>query len=280
MWSARHRILAIGGWLLFVVLATALSTQIGTRTASDVEQGHGDSGRADRIIAEAGFPVTPATEMVIIQRGTAAQRVVAADDVTRSLRGVGPVASPVVSPDGASTLVAFTLPGDPETAKDRVRPALDAVAAVQERHPQLYIAQGGPASSELLFGDALDDGLNQLALLSIPVTLGVLLVAFGAVVAALLPVALSITAILAAAGLLAAASRLAPTTDATMHVMVAIGLAVGVDYCLFYIRRERDERRDGADPHRALVIAAQTSGRSVWVRAHRDPGDGRHVPHP
>lgn len=84
-------------------------------------------------------------------------------------------------------------------------------------------------------------------------------------VAALLPVALAIMSVVAAIGLMAVASRFAPAVDETTHVMLLIGLAVGVDYCLFYIRRERDERRKGADPHRALVIAAQTSGRSIWV---------------
>jgi putative drug exporter of the RND superfamily len=265
VWSTRHRALAIGGWLAFVVLVTVISMQLGTREASDVDQGHGESGRADRIVAEAGFPVRPATEMVIIQRGTPTERATAATEVARAVQGIGPVTAPIVSPDGASTLVTFAVPGDPETAKDRVQPARDAVTVVQQRHPGLFLAQGGDASSDLLIGDALEDGLNRLGLLSIPVTLGILLVAFGAVVAALLPVALSITAIVAAFGLLAAVSRLAPTVDATTHVMLAIGLAVGVDYCLFYIRRERDERRNGADPHRALVIAAQTSGRSVWV---------------
>ncbi len=265
VWSARHRTLAILGWIAFVVLVTVVSGQIGTRAASDVDYGHGDSARAERIIADAGFPVTPATEMVVIQRGTPEQRAAAAADVSRSISPIGPVAEPIVSPDGASTLVTFTLPGDPETAGDRVRPALDAVAAVQDRHPGLYVAEAGDASADLLIGDALDEGLSTLGLLSIPVTLGILLVAFGAVVAALLPVGLAVTAIVAAAGLLAFASRLTPAVDATLHVMLMIGLAVGVDYCLFYIRRERDERRNGADPHRALMIAAQTSGRSVWV---------------
>jgi RND superfamily putative drug exporter len=136
---------------------------------------------------------------------------------------------------------------------------------VQARHPSLYIAEAGDASADKLIGDELDKGLARLSLLSIPVTLGILLVAFGAVVAALLPVALAVTAVVAAMGLLALASRLAPTVDTTMHVMLLVGLAVGVDYCMFYIRRERDERVAGADPHRALVIAAQTSGRSIWV---------------
>ncbi|WP_199514997.1 MMPL family transporter [Nucisporomicrobium flavum] len=265
VWSARHRTLAILGWIAFVVGVTVLSGQLGTREAGEADMGHGESGRADRIVEQAGFPVRPAGEMVIIQ---GADRKAAVADVARTLKArpeVAEVADALTSEDGASTLVPFTLKGDPETAKDRVQPVLDAVAGVQARHAGLYVAEAGDASGDKLIGDALDEGLTRLSLLSIPITLGILLVAFGAVVAALLPVGLAVTAVVAAIGLLAGASRLAPATDSTMHVMLLVGLAVGVDYCLFYIRRERDERRKGADPHRALVVAAQTSGRSIWV---------------
>ncbi|MFI5935076.1 MMPL family transporter [Actinoplanes sp. NPDC051494] len=265
VWSARHRTLAILGWVAFVAGVTVLSGQLGTVEAVDSETGHGESARADRIVAAAGFPERPAGEMVLIQGG---KRTAAVADVTRTLRDraeVADVGEPVVSPDKNSTLVSFTMTGDPETAKDRVQPLLDAVAQVQDRHPELYVAEAGDASGDKLIGDSLDEGLSRLGLLSLPITLGILLVAFGAVVAALLPVALAVTAVAGAAGLLAVASRWVPTVDTTMHVMLLVGLAVGVDYCLFYIRRERDERRKGADPHRALVIAAQTSGRSIWV---------------
>ncbi|PRY29594.1 MMPL family transporter [Pseudosporangium ferrugineum] len=265
VWSARHRTLAILGWIAFVVGVTILSGHLGLREASAGDQGHGESGRADRIVEQAGFPVRPAAEMVIVQ---GAGRDAAVKDATRTLEArpeVATVAAPLVSPDRTSTLVSFTLKGDPETAKDRVQPVLDAVAGVQGRHPGLYVAEAGDASGDKLIGDSLDEGLNRLSMLSIPITLGILLVAFGAVVAALLPVGLAVTAVVAAVGLLAGASRLVPAVDTTMHVMLLVGLAVGVDYCLFYIRRERDERRLGADPHRALVIAAQTSGRSIWV---------------
>ncbi|MEU4219776.1 MMPL family transporter [Actinoplanes sp. NPDC026623] len=265
LWSARHRTVAILGWIAFVVGITIASGQIGTLEASNSDQGHGESGRADRIVEQAGFPVRPAGEMVLVQ-GADRDRAVA--DVTRTLTGragVAGVADPLVSPDGGSTLVPFTMSGDPETAKDRVLPLLDAVAEVRGRHPGLLIAEAGDASGDKLIGDSLDEGLTRLSMLSIPVSLGILLVAFGAVVAAVLPVGLAVTAVVAAIGLLAGASRFAPTVDATMHVMLLVGLAVGVDYCLFYIRRERDERRNGADPHRALVIAAQTSGRSIWI---------------
>ncbi|MEU4694426.1 MMPL family transporter [Actinoplanes sp. NPDC023714] len=268
MWSARHRVLAILGWIAFVAATVVLSSQVATIEANYALAGHGESGRADRIVEEAGFPVSPAGEMVLIQNRDGSDRVTAAEEVTLALSsvpGVGDVQKPIESPDGRSTLITFDIAGDPETAGERVGPALEAVAGVQAAHPDLYIAEAGDASGDKLIGDELESGLTRLSLLSIPVTLGILLIAFGAVVAALLPVALAIMSVVAAIGLMALASRFAPVVDETTHVMLLIGLAVGVDYCLFYIRRERDERRKGADPHRALVIAAQTSGRSIWV---------------
>ncbi|MEU4164359.1 MMPL family transporter [Actinoplanes sp. NPDC026670] len=268
IWSARHRALAILGWIAFVIATVVLSAQIGTRQADEGTAGHGDSGDADRIVAAAGFPEQPAGEMVLIQNRAGTDRVAAAEEVTRALgtvRDVIDVQAPIESLDGRSTLITFSIAGDAETAEERVGPAMDAVARVQSAHPELYVAEAGSASADQLVSEELDGGLNRLGMLSIPVTLGILLVAFGAVVAAFLPVLLAIMSVVAAIGLMAAASRYAPAVDETTHVMLLIGLAVGVDYCLFYIRRERDERRRGADPHRALTIAAQTSGRSIWV---------------
>jgi RND superfamily putative drug exporter len=237
MWSARHRALAIVGWLVFVVGVTVLSGQLGTLEASGTDQGHGESQRAERIIDAAGFPVRPAGEMVIVK---GAEREGAVAEVVRALEGraeVAEVSKPVVSADGQASLVSFTMTGDPETAQERVQPLLDTVAGVQARHPGLYVAEAGDASVDKMFSDTLDEGLSRLSMLSIPVTLGILLVAFGAVVAAFIPVGLALTAIVAAIGLLAGASRLAPTVDTTQHVLLLVGLAVGVDYCLFYIRR-------------------------------------------
>ncbi|GIF15241.1 MMPL family transporter [Actinoplanes teichomyceticus] len=268
LWSARHRMLAILGWIAFVAGTVVLSGQLGTREASFADQGSGDSGRAEKIVEGAGFPERPAGEMVLIQSRAGSDRGPATAEVSRTLSGLSDVTDvqpPIQSPDGRSTLIAFSISGDPATAKDRVGPALDAVARVQSGHPDLFIAEAGDASGDKLIGDELEAGLSRLSMLSIPVTLGILLVAFGAVVAALLPVGLAVTAVVAAIGLMAAGSRLAPTVDATSHVMLLVGLAVGVDYCLFYIRRERDERRAGAGPDRALMIAAQTSGRSIWI---------------
>ena len=107
--------------------------------------------------------------------------------------------------------------------------------------------------------------LHRAELLSFPITLVVLLIAFGAVVAALLPLGLATMAILAAGGLVAFTSRLSGVTVQATSVMLLIGLAVGVDYSMFYVKRQREERAAGRPVLDAIETAAATSGRSVLI---------------
>ncbi|MDQ7907238.1 MMPL family transporter [Phytohabitans sp. ZYX-F-186] len=271
--SARHRATAIGGWLLFVVLATALSAVIGTIGAEDSDYGNGESKRAAQIVDAAGFPER-AGEMVIVQSGTltadstefrgVVREAAAAVEATGQVENVN---TDAVSEDGHSALVTFDMKGDPETAADRIEPVFAAVAGVQDRHPDLLVAQTGEVSIDEAIEGQVSDALGTLSMLSLPVTLGILIVAFGALLAAVLPLGLAVTAFLASLGLLAASSRFFPADDTVTHLMLLMGLAVGVDYCLFYIRREREERAKGASPEQALATAAATSGRSVLISA-------------
>ncbi|GAA4673942.1 MMPL family transporter [Phytohabitans rumicis] len=271
--SARHRATAILGWLLFVVAATALAAVVGTIAATDSDYGNGESKRAQQLIEAAGFP-DRAGEMVIVQSGAltagapefraAVQDAVAAVEATGQVENVN---TDAVSADKHAVLVTFDMKGDADTAADRVQPVLDAVAGVQAKHADLVIAQTGAASIDKAIVSNLESDLARLSMLSIPVTLGILIIAFGALLAAVLPLGLALTAFLASLGLLAASSRFFPVGDSTTHLMLLMGLAVGVDYCLFYIRREREERARGADPEQALAIAAATSGRSVLISA-------------
>ncbi len=155
--------------------------------------------------------------------------------------------------------------GDARTAPDRVQPVLDAVAAVAKDHRDVEIHQFGEASAGKWLGDLLADDFRRAEFTAVPLALGILLVAFGAAVAALLPVGLALTACLAAFGLLSLASHQLHLFQTTYSVMFLMGFAVGVDYCLFYLRRERDERAAGRDAETALRIAAATSGRAVLV---------------
>jgi RND superfamily putative drug exporter len=271
--SARHRTTAIVGWLLFVIVATALSAVIGTIGTEDSDYGNGESKRAAQIVDAAGFPER-AGEMVIVQSGTLTTDSIAFRDAVReaaaAVEGTGQVENintDAVSEDKHSALVTFDMKGDPETAADRIDPVFDAVAGVQDKHPDLIVAQTGEVSIDKAIDSQVSGALGTLSMLSLPVTLGILLVAFGALLAAVLPLGLAITAFLASLGLLAASSRFFPADDTVTHLMLLMGLAVGVDYCLFYIRREREERANGASPEQALTTAAATSGRSILISA-------------
>ncbi|MET9451502.1 MMPL family transporter [Streptomyces cinerochromogenes] len=276
-WSARHRWAAVGIWVLFVVLAMGLGSAAGRVDVSESDQLKGETHTAAKIIDDAGIK-EPAGETVLVQAkdgavkaGSAPFRAAVAD-VVKAVEGTGQVTdvtSPydthTVSRDGRSALVRFDLRGDAETAADRIQPVLDAVTGVQKEHGSLRIEEIGGASMQKQYKDAFGDDFQQAEYSAVPVALGILLIAFGALVAALLPVALAITAIMATMGLMGLVSHLQPMSDTANSVMLLVGMAVGVDYCLFYLRREREEREAGRDAGTALRIAAATSGRAVIV---------------
>jgi uncharacterized membrane protein YdfJ with MMPL/SSD domain len=170
-----------------------------------------------------------------------------------------------VSADKRSALVQFEIRGDQEKADKKVQPILDAVARAQSRHPGLTVAQFGFASATHELNDTLNKDFKRAEYSSLPVTLVILIVAFGALVAAGLPVLLAFSGVLATIGLSALASHVVAAGDATQSVILLIGMAVGVDYSLFYLRREREERRRGLSPADALARAAATSGHAVFI---------------
>jgi uncharacterized membrane protein YdfJ with MMPL/SSD domain len=276
-WSARHRWAAVTVWVLFVVLAMGLGSATGRVDVKESGQLSGEVDRAVQITEDAGLK-DPAGETVLIQaespsvKATSPEFRSAVDAVMEAVRSTGevtavtsPYATKTISADGRSALVQFEMRGDPETAKSRVEPVLKAVDKVQGEHDGLVIEEIGSASMGKTFDDAFGDDFQRAELSAVPVALGILLIAFGALVAALLPVALAITAIIATMGLMGVVSHLQPMSETANSVMLLVGLAVGVDYCLFYLRREREERAKGRDARTALMIAAATSGRAIIV---------------
>jgi RND superfamily putative drug exporter len=116
-----------------------------------------------------------------------------------------------------------------------------------------------------VLNDTLGKDFKRAEYSSLPVTLIILLLAFGALVAAGLPVLLAFSGVLATVGLSSIASHVVPAGDATQSVILLIGMAVGVDYSLFYIRREREERSRGLGHREALLRTAGTSGYAVLI---------------
>ncbi|MFD5252746.1 MMPL family transporter [Streptomyces bobili] len=276
-WSARHRWTAVGIWVLFVVLAVGLGSAAGQVKVKDSDQLKGETHTAAKIIEDAGIE-EPASETVLVQakdgklKSTDAEFRAAVEAVITAVEGTGkvtevtsPYDTQTISKDGHSALVQFDVRGESDTAGERIEPVLKAVEGVQKEHEALRIEEIGGASMMKTFDDAFGDDFKKAEYSAVPVALGILLIAFGALVAALLPVLLAVTAIMATTGLMGIVSHVMPMSDTASSVMLLVGLAVGVDYCLFYLRREREEREAGRDGDTALRIAAATSGRAIIV---------------
>ena len=276
-WSARRWKLAAFGWLAFAVIAVGVGSQVGGVALSDEDMASGQAGRAARILAGAGF-VEPASESVLVQHteqkatepgfqsaiAVVVQSVALQRDVT-NIRNPLETPATQISKDGHSALVQFDIRGDRDTAEDRVQPVMDAVASAQRANPSFRIEQFGYASANHVLSHVYEEDFSRAEKLSVPITLIVLLLAFGALTAAGIPVLLAFSAVLAAIGLNSLVSHLLPAADAAQSVILLVGMAVGVDYSLFYLRREREERAAGAKPHTALARAAATSGRAVLI---------------
>jgi uncharacterized membrane protein YdfJ with MMPL/SSD domain len=276
-WSAGHWKTAVFGWLALVVAAFAVGGAVGTKNVDPNTAAPGESGRMDRIL-DAGFK-QPAGESVLIQSrsvrvGDRAFTAAIEDVVARvsKVAAVQNLRSPLAPGNAGqiakgkdAALVEFDIRGDKDEAGDKVGPVLDAVADAQRAHPGFFIGEFGDASAARAVDTVFADDLASAGALSIPITLIILVVAFGALVAAGIPLLLALTAVFATFGLTALPSHLLPLAQEAPAVVLLIGLAVGVDYSMFYLRRERQERAAGRSERAALEAAAATSGRSVLV---------------
>ncbi len=206
--------------------------------------------------------------MLINARGSATIDTTAAEsaaqqirDGMREVKGVASVTEPQWSPDHTALLLSAQL------AKDQDDPAgLQKVTdRVQAANPTLQVREAGDLTIDQGINDRVGEDLSSAEGISLPVTLILMLLAFGALIAAGIPVLLAATSVAATIGLIAPLSHLVHAEGTVSSMIVLIGMAVGVDYSLFYLKREREERAAGRSTLDAVEIAAQTSGHSILV---------------
>ncbi len=276
-WSVQHRKTAIFGWLAFVFVSLAIGMNLVPQKELDPNAGApGESGQAAEAL-DSAF-ADKSAEQVLIQsrdlRSDSAPFKAAVADVEGRLdraKGVAKVVGPYdgqggqLSADGHSALVTFELPGEAEVTEKSVVTSLAAVAAAQKAHPGLRIEEAGDQSIHKALVDKSNEEMGKSTLLSVPITLLILVFAFGALVAAGIPLLLALTSVAATLGLLGPVSQIAPVDGSVMHVVLLVGMAVGVDYTLFYIKRAREERAAGRGNDAAIEAAAATSGRAVLI---------------
>jgi RND superfamily putative drug exporter len=279
-WSATNWKKAFFGWLVFAVVALAVGMAAGHKQIADSDTASGEAAKAQRILEQAGFKA-PATESVLVQSRDATtsdpKLRAAVTSVVQTLSGrseVTNIQNPLtqkgggglISADRHSALVQFDVKGDADDAKKKIEPIMDAVAGLQKANPGVRIEEFGMASATHVLDQTVGKDFKKAEQLTVPITLLILFAAFGALVAAGLPVLLAFSAVLASIGLYSLFTNLVRGDfTTTQSVVLLIGMAVGVDYSLFYLRREREERHAGRTQREALLRTAATSGQAVLV---------------
>jgi len=278
-WSASHWKTAVFGWLAFVIAAFYIGNVVGTKNIKDEDTNVGQSHKADQILKQ-NFPqIDPQTEIVLVQ----STKHVATDpefrgvinEVVATVKGnpaLKHLQSPLgagnrdqISKDGHTAMVTWDMKGEYDQATKKIDPIQAAVDKVGERHPGYYVGEAGAISSGKALDKMFNDQLKQAGERSIPITFLILLLVFGALLAVGVPLLLALSGVIATIGLVALPSQLVPMDQNVAAVILLIGLAVGVDYSLFYLKREREERAAGKNHRAALEAAAATSGRSVLI---------------
>jgi len=278
-WSASHWKTAVFGWLAFVVAASYIGMNVGMKNLKDEDYSTGQSHKADLILKK-GFPQSdPQTEFVLVQSTKLSVNAAAfratVNDVVGAVKdnpNIKNLKSPYaagngdqVSDDRSTAMVTFDVKGSYDDATKKIDPIEAAVAKVAVDHPGFYVGEAGAISSGKALDKMFNDQLKLAGERSIPITIIVLLLVFGALVAVGVPLLLALSGVVATIGLVALPSHLVPMDQNVAAVVLLIGLAVGVDYSLFYLKREREERAAGKSSRAALEAAAATSGRSVLI---------------
>jgi RND superfamily putative drug exporter len=276
-WSTRHRKTAVIGWLLLVLATVLLSSLIGSGNVNSNDPG--EAGRAEQVLDRPSVTQLPSEDVLLSERApgrtlsTDPQLGRATRDVLTALRALPRTATDIASPlqaghhglvsaDGRSVLVTFSVKGNEDTT---VVAAQRAVATVAARYPGLRIGEAGDASIDRAIGSKTSADFRKAEETSIPITAVLLLLVFGALIAAGIPLLLAGTAVISSISLLAIPSHWLPVGQTTSSVVLLIGMAVGIDYTLFYLRREREERAAGRSSREAIAIAAGTSGRAIVI---------------
>ncbi|WP_344495299.1 MMPL family transporter [Nonomuraea monospora] len=271
-WSARHPWRAIISWIVLVVLCLGAGLALGSNEATTQDFRVGEAGRAETVAEQAGMQREPTDHILITavhgSLATSSARQ-AATDLAAAMRGlpeVNRVGAPVASRDGTALRVPVVLHGPELEGKKNVVPLRALTEKIAAGYPGLRIEQTGSPSISQGVNDQRGEDLALSEKITFPVTVITLLGVFGSIVMAAVPLMLALSSIAAALGLSMVVSHLVPDAGVGTNMILLIGLAVGVDYTLFYLKRERDERAraGGRLSSEALVeLAAATAGRTI-----------------
>jgi uncharacterized membrane protein YdfJ with MMPL/SSD domain len=293
-WSARHRWPVVAMWFVLTIGLFVASLLAGgmksAEAVSDDDTPKYESGEAYDLFGRSGPQGPPSQQLLVViasdgvtlddasfasavddavTRLTAANSTVGGADTAALDSVVDPRSAPpgqgLVAPDRTAVRIVARVPGEGREVDERLVPIRPLMDELRADHPgfAIHALNGTLANDDIQ--KLVNGGLDASLRLTIPLTFLILVLAFGAVVAAFVPLVLAVTALLAAFGSLGLYSQIiGPVSPYAGQLVVLIGLAVAVDYSLFMVSRFRTERRHGRDKLAAIGVASSTAGRAVF----------------
>src|SRR6266540_4026305 len=274
----RRRWILVGALVFFVAagafggkVAKSLSTggfdDPGSESSRAIQTLHREFGTGNPNVvllvrARHGTIDSPAVraEGLRLTRQLAGERGVDAVVSYWSLRG----APPLRSTDSTEGLVLARIEGTDDTVRDRVE---DISPRYTLATPDVTVGVGGRAEVFRQVGTTVESDLQTAEKLSIPVTMLLLILVFGSVVAAGLPLLIGGFAIVGTFAVLQVLSSLTDVSIFSLNLTTAMSLGLGIDYALFIVSRYREEVRGGLEPRDAVVRSVETAGRTVLFSA-------------
>jgi RND superfamily putative drug exporter len=168
----------------------------------------------------------------------------------------------LVSQDRHTIIIPFTMAGDVDDASDHIEEVADVVDT-HKGDSNFKVLMVGQATVGLDFQEVAQEGLLKGEIVGVPIALLILVLVLGAVVAAVIPLIMAVVAIVLALGLASLAGQGFELSFFVENMITMIGLAVGIDYSLFFLSRYREERSKGLDKLEAIARAGATANRTV-----------------
>ena len=277
---ARHRRAVILVWLIVTLAAAPLAITLTKALSGAGWDAKGSDAEKVRMELRNDFPALGAENPIVVFRqdtpiadNPSALQALEAElaNGPRVLSVADPLAMPpeagMISQDGLTALV----PVEQEIGSDKERP--EAAGELGSFVGGLSLPDGAqaevtgewPVWSD--FNTMNEEALHKAELLSGLPTLIMLFIAFGAMLAAGIPLILAIAGIATGFATLHMLSWISPISVWSMNFSMMIGLAVGIDYSLFIVSRYREERVEGKDSIKAIENAMSTSGKAVFLSA-------------
>ena len=275
--SARRPWPVLGLWALLFVVGGYFASGIGDVTTTEDSIGVSTESRTGSELIEDRLHAEEAHEFVLVQSldSTAdhAEFEGFVQTLTNDLRALSGTTEDVtnyyetndasmVSSDGHTTIVMVKLAGDATDAEDTAAPLLQVVEQANSSDG-FEVLSAGDGSVSKAFTEASEEDLQRGEIISFPIAILVLLLVFGAVVAAGIPILIAIVSIVISIGVSAIIGEFFDLSFFVVNMITMIGLAVGIDYSLFIIHRFRDERAAGLSVEDAVTKAGSTASRAV-----------------